>query len=151
MSEGVKFDRGKPPISLVNREALEMEADVMAYGATKYARDNWRLGMGWSRLIDAAMRHIVAFGDGEDLDPETKLHHLAHARCCLAFLINYQCHGLGTDDRWVNTPVEEAVVEQHAGAPMTDHTFTGPVLEGVTPIKSMDELAARQQALESKE
>lgn len=73
---------------------------VMAFGAKKYARDNWRKGMAWSRVIDAAMRHLLAIADGEDLDPETGEPHAAHARCCMAFLIEYQKYGLGEDDRF---------------------------------------------------
>jgi hypothetical protein len=100
MDEGIKNDAGKPPITLIARTALEAEARVMAFGAKKYARDNWRAGLAWSRLLDAAMRHIMAIADGEDVDPETGEFHAAHARCCMAFLIEYQTYGLGTDDRF---------------------------------------------------
>ena len=103
----VKFDNGKPPLGLIPRQALEAEAQVLAFGAEKYGRDNWRGGMAWSRLLDAALRHITAFVDGEDLDPETGLSHLAHARCCLAFLITYAELGLGTDDRHTGRTVKE--------------------------------------------
>lgn len=98
-TEAKKFDGGKPPITLISRTALEEEARVMAHGATKYGRDNWRKGMDFSRLGDAAMRHILAYFDGEDKDPETGLSHLAHARCCLAFLIEYEARKYGKDDR----------------------------------------------------
>ena len=75
------------------------EALVMGFGEKKYGRDNWRQGMAWSRLIDAALRHIHAFNDGEDFDRETGYHHLAHARCCLAFLIEYYTTHPEKDDR----------------------------------------------------
>jgi len=95
-----KFDGGKSPLSLIPRSALMAEADVLAFGAKKYARHNWRAGMDYSRLIDAALRHLLAFNDGEDVDPETGLSHLAHARCCLAFLIEYQTTHPERDDRY---------------------------------------------------
>ena len=104
--EGVKFDKGKPPLSLLPRAALEEEARVLAFGAEKYGRDNWRLGMDHSRLLDACMRHVVAYADGEDLDPESGLPHLAHARCCLGFLLHYRNAGVGTDDRPLKEHVE---------------------------------------------
>jgi hypothetical protein len=63
-------------------------------------RDNWRRGMKWRRLIGAALRHLLAFSRGEDLDPETGLSHLAHLGCCTTFLLEYQLTGNGTDDRW---------------------------------------------------
>lgn len=98
--EAIKFDTGKPPLSLIPRTALEEEAKVMAFGAGKYGRDNWRGGMDFSRLMDATLRHVYAFADGEDKDKETGLSHLAHARCCLAFLLEYEGKKIGKDDRY---------------------------------------------------
>lgn len=82
-----KFDDGKPPISMINREALEQEAHVLAFGASKYGRENWKNGLEEHRLLDAALRHIIAYADGEHVDPESGLSHLAHARCSLGFLL----------------------------------------------------------------
>jgi hypothetical protein len=96
----VKHDTGKPPMSLISRTALIEEAKVLAFGKDKYGAHNWRAGMDFSRLMDACLRHVYAFADGEDLDSETGLSHLAHARCCLAFLLEYQGKRLGTDDRY---------------------------------------------------
>lgn len=98
--EAKKFDSGKPPLSLISRTALEEEAKVMSYGVGKYGTHNWRQGMDFSRLMDAALRHIYAFADGEDKDKETGLSHLAHARCCLAFLLEYEGKKIGKDDRF---------------------------------------------------
>lgn len=95
-----KFDAGKPPLGLISRTALEEEAKVMAFGVAKYGTHQWRGGMDFSRLMDACLRHVYAFADGEDLDKETGLSHLAHARCCLAFLLEYQGKSVGTDDRF---------------------------------------------------
>ena len=99
-AEAKKFDTGKPPMSLISRTALEEEAKVLAFGAEKYGAHNWRAGMDFSRLMDACLRHVYAFADGEDVDKETGLSHLAHARCCLAFLLEYQGKRLGKDDRF---------------------------------------------------
>lgn len=100
VTEGIKFDAGKPPLSLISRTALEEEAKVMEFGKQKYGTHNWRAGMDFSRLMDAALRHVYAFADGEDMDKETGLSHLAHARCCLAFLLEYQGKRIGKDDRY---------------------------------------------------
>lgn len=97
---GSKHDAGKPPLSLIPRAALLAEAEVLAFGAQKYDAHNWRKGMRWSRLGDAAMRHLLAWLDGEDNDPETGLPHLAHLRCCSGFLLEYAQSGAGTDDRY---------------------------------------------------
>lgn len=99
-AEAAKFDGGKPPLGLISRYALEQEAHVMQYGVNKYGTHNWRKGMDFSRLVDACLRHVYAFADGEDVDGETGLSHLAHARCCLAFLLEYEGKRIGSDDRY---------------------------------------------------
>lgn len=111
----VKNDKGKAPLSLIPRSALIAEARVMAAGREKYTAHNWRGGMEWSRLLDAALRHITAFNEGQDYDDGeggTGELHLANARCCLAFLIEYHEQGLGTDDRFkapVAPPTERQI------------------------------------------
>jgi len=100
MSGGTKHDSGKAPLSIIPRVALELEAQVFAFGAKKYARDNYKKGFAHTRLLDAALRHIYAHIDGEDTDPESGLPHLAHARCCLSMLLECQRLGTATDDRF---------------------------------------------------
>jgi hypothetical protein len=119
-----KDDAGKPPISLIPRSAILATARVMASGAKKYGRQNWRSngGLDWSRVIDAAMRHMLAFADGEDYDNgeggSGELH-LANAICCLAFLIEYHEKGLGTDDRFRPAEQEPASTEPFMFEPTT--------------------------------
>lgn len=96
-----KKDEGKPPLSLIPRVALDAEAKVFGFGAKKYGRHNFKAGMDWSRVIDASLRHITAFADGEDLDPESGLSHIAHARASLAMLMYYVETKAGKDDRKV--------------------------------------------------
>lgn len=93
-----KHDSGKPPISMIPRSALDAEAEVLAFGASKYGRNNWRQGMDYSRLVDAALRHLTAIADGEFRDPESGKYHAAHVRCCMGFLIEYMEKNLGNDD-----------------------------------------------------
>ncbi|MBK8467617.1 MAG: hypothetical protein IPL32_17525 [Chloracidobacterium sp.] len=101
VKEATKHDASKATLGLIPQSALIQEALVMAYGENKYGRDNWRGGMAWSRLIDAALRHTLAFNAGETFDKETGIHHLAHARCNLAFLIEYMTTHPELDDRYV--------------------------------------------------
>jgi len=105
--EGKKYDAGKPPVSLIPREAIEAMARVLAFGAQKYGRWNWRQGMAWSRVIDACLRHLIAYADGEDCDPETGESHMAHVLACAAFLVTYRARGIGSDDRHTGTEVTE--------------------------------------------
>ncbi len=96
---GRKDDTGKARVSLIPRAALEAEAAVMGFGAKKYATWQWKSGFAYSRLLDASLRHIIAFADGEDNDPESGLSHLAHARASLAMLLDQLKTGAGEDDR----------------------------------------------------
>jgi hypothetical protein len=97
---GHKFDEGKPPLSLLDPYALTEVAKVLAFGAEKYDKHNWRRGISYSRLIDAALRHLMDFNSGEDLDPESKLSHIAHASCCLMFLLWMVQNRSDLDDRY---------------------------------------------------
>jgi hypothetical protein len=96
----VKFDGEKLPLNLLSTEAMNQTAAVLKFGAQKYAEHNWRNGFVWSRPLAAAMRHITAFNDGEDRDPESGLSHLAHAACCIMFLLEFEKTHPELDDRY---------------------------------------------------
>lgn len=100
MSEGKKHDQEKIPVGLLSSRALFKIAEVMGFGAKKYGSHNWRGGIAWSRVSDAALRHLLAWKDGEDLDPESGLNHLAHLGCCVLFLLEYLDSHPGLDDRF---------------------------------------------------
>ena len=95
----VKDDNAKTRYDLLPPELLEETAKVLTFGAQKYSAHNWAQGASWSRYFSAMMRHMWAWWRGEDNDPETGFSHLAHAACCLSFLIAYQRRGRGEDDR----------------------------------------------------
>ena len=96
----LKFDDGKLPLHLLSTEAMNQTAAVLQFGADKYAAHNWRKGFAWSRPLAAAMRHITAFNAGEDKDPESGLSHLAHAACCIMFLLEFEKTHKELDDRY---------------------------------------------------
>lgn len=98
---GRKFDKGKVPLDLLPKAALIEVAKVLDFGARKYAPYNWAKGMAYSRLLAAAYRHLWAFESGEDKDRETSVSHLAHAVCCILFLLSYRIFNLGLDDRFL--------------------------------------------------
>jgi len=97
---GLKYDSGKPRLDLLDAEALEDLARVLAFGAEKYAAHNWRNGISYGRLIAAALRHLFAFLRGQECDEESGLPHLSHAMCCLMFLSWMAKHRPDMDDRW---------------------------------------------------
>ena len=102
----IKYDAGKLPMSLLSREALEQTARVLQFGAQKYSSHNWRKGFVWSRTLDALLRHTIAFMEGEDLDPESGLSHMAHAMCNAMFILEFIKTHPELDDRWKPKPNE---------------------------------------------
>ena len=98
--EGIKHDGAKPPLDLVDPYFVEGVADVLGFGARKYARHNWRNGIAYSRLISAAYRHLNAINKGEDLDPESGLPHVFHLGCNAMFLASMMQTRPDLDDRW---------------------------------------------------
>lgn len=98
--DGKKFDEGKPQMSFVTRSLMVAIASIMAPGAVKYGRDNYKGGMIWSRPYDALLRHITAWWENDGADEESGKSHLWHAACELMFLIEYEAKGTGQDDRY---------------------------------------------------
>lgn len=86
-------------VSLIPVYAQIEEAKVYGMGAEKYAPHNWRRGYPWSWSYDAMQRHLAQFWNGEDIDPESGLPHLAHARWHTGVLLEFMRYDLGTDDR----------------------------------------------------
>lgn len=80
----VRIDRLLPACG----PALFDVARVLTFGAQKYGPNNWQgLADYENRYYAALLRHLYAFGGGEAKDPESGLHHLAHAGCCALFLL----------------------------------------------------------------
>lgn len=97
---GVKHDSGKPDYSLLTRPMVESLIRAMMYGEGKYGRGNFRSGFTNTRLVAAAMRHLMAYLDGEDLDPESGVSHLGHAQAAIAMLLDNVATGTSTDGRY---------------------------------------------------
>lgn len=97
--EGRKDDTGKDPWDLMPWDALREITKVLAFGAKKYEPRNWEKGMAYSRLYSATLRHMTAWWEGDPADSDTGLSHLAHAGCCVLFLLAFELRGIGTDNR----------------------------------------------------
>lgn len=102
VAEGHKCDDGKLEWDLFPFDAAEGIVRVLMYGKNKYAAHQWRSGggIGVSRAITALLRHVFAWLKGEDLDPESGLHHLHHAGCELLFALDSLQRGNKGDTRW---------------------------------------------------
>lgn len=85
---GRKYDSNKPRYSLLPENTILNVIQVLEYGAEKYEPDNWKhVPSARTRYYDAAMRHIDNWWNGSEVDEESSLPHLAHAICCLLFLL----------------------------------------------------------------
>lgn len=85
---GRKSDRGKLRYDLLPVDVLEQIVRVLTAGATKYGDENWKNVEPYKdRYYAAAMRHLVAWRQGEVADREDGLPHLAHALCCIIFIL----------------------------------------------------------------
>lgn len=100
---GKKSDAGKPRMDLISSIALIELAKVLEFGSHKYDAHNWRFGIKWSRVVGATLRHIFSWLGGQDKDEETGLSHLAHAFCCVMFLLEYEVTRKSFDDRYKET------------------------------------------------
>ena len=85
---GRKDDKAKPRWDLLPVGPVREVVDVLTLGAEKYADNNWQIvPNSRCRYYAAALRHLTAWWEGERHDPETGKSHLAHAACCLLFLL----------------------------------------------------------------
>lgn len=80
--------------------ALAHGAHAMMNGASKYGPYNWRENAVVASIyIDACMRHLNAWFDGEETASDSGVHHLGHAMACLAIILDAQETGNLVDDR----------------------------------------------------
>jgi len=86
--QGRKFDQDKDRWDLLPWLAAREVVKVLTWGARKYDPDNWRhVPEPKRRYFAATMRHLWAWVHGEIQDRESGFHHLAHALCCVMFLL----------------------------------------------------------------
>lgn len=72
-----KHDSAKSRLDLLPPKALLFVGQGLGHGARKYAPGNWRKCKDPDRYIGAGLRHTVKHMDGEFLDKESGLPHLA--------------------------------------------------------------------------
>lgn len=81
-------DKNKPRLSLIPKEALWALGYALTYGEEHYGAHNWRNGIKVSYLLDAALRHIEQFNEGENIDIPSGCNHLGCAMANLSMIIN---------------------------------------------------------------
>lgn len=107
MSEGypddnpkTAFGLSKIPMHLVPPVAVGAMALAFENGAGKYGPFNWREKTISSTVYyGAALRHLMAWFDGEDYAPDSGVHHLAHVMACCAMVLDGESIGKLNDNR----------------------------------------------------
>ena len=94
-----RHNSGKLPMHLVPPDAIKAMAEVLEVGMDKFAIRNWEQGAYYSVPYASLMRHLLAFWEGEDKDPESGKLHLAHILTNAAFLLRYYEQFPELDDR----------------------------------------------------
>jgi Domain of unknown function (DUF5664) len=90
----------KPPIHNVPLSVLTEVGMAMNEGEWKYGGYNWRvIGVRASVYWDATFRHLGAWWEGEDDDPQTGLNHITKAISALIVLRDAMIQGKFNDDR----------------------------------------------------
>ena len=142
---GTKHDAGKPILGAIPPNAELAVGRVLAFGAAKYARDNWRLVEdAQTRYMDAALRHLNAVRRGEGQDSESGEHHLAHAACCVLFMLELALEGqdakqdsfepfVSVEDSQTEIDKALAAIKRHQGPtpfkPAVKHIYCRCVLD----------------------
>lgn len=97
---GVRYNDNKLRVDLVSPRSIKAMAQVLTKGVEKYPENNWRKGLKWiGGVMSSVDRHLLAFKNGEDRDPESGLLHIAHAMTNLMFLLEYYTTHPELDDR----------------------------------------------------
>jgi hypothetical protein len=90
----------KAGMSCIPAEVLLELGVAMQEGAIKYGRHNYRVaGVRASVYYDAAMRHLMAWWEGEDIDPDSGLSHLVKAMACMLVIRDAMFNNNWVDDR----------------------------------------------------
>ena len=90
----------KVPFSTVSAPVMAEIGLAMLEGALKYGRHNYRaVGVRASVYYDALQRHITAWWEGEDIDPDSGLSHVTKAIATLVVLRDAMINEKLADDR----------------------------------------------------
>lgn len=97
----------KNPHGCISRAVLAEVGLAMFEGARKYGRHNYRVSPVRAEVyFDACNRHLDAWWEGEDIDPDSGLHHLSKAIASLTVIRDAIIQGCWHDDRPPKTPPE---------------------------------------------
>lgn len=86
MKTAKRNNEGKPKWSLVHFPSLEPLVEALEYGAEKYSAHGWKKGYRATEIAESLMRHLFAWLEGEDIDPESGVPHIGLIQANAMFL-----------------------------------------------------------------
>lgn len=93
------FGAAKPPLFPIPPVAI-LQLGLAMESGRKYGFFNWReRTITFSIYYDAMLRHLFRYLDGEEIDPDSSVHHLAHVMASCAIILDAQANGKFNDDR----------------------------------------------------
>lgn len=109
----------KTPLSTLPWRVLWRVGLAMMEGALKYGRHNYRaVGVRASVYFDSTHRHFGAWWEGQDIDPDSNLHHIDKTLAGLVVLRDGILRGNWIDDRPPSSVCDMPELDQHAAALM---------------------------------
>ncbi len=116
---------GKMRLEYLPVSQWENDAAVHQHGGEKYGLRNWRIdSILASTYVGAMLRHLKAWIEGEDIDPDSGKPHLTHLRACCAVVLDGAAYGKLIDDRLLcesKDPSDGAVRSAHVHKPVCNH------------------------------
>jgi hypothetical protein len=150
----------KVPMHVVPTKPLLEVGLAMLEGSRKYGSHNFRdVGVRFSVYYDAAMRHLMDWHEGQDIDPASGVHHVVKAMACLFVLRDSMHMNNFVDDRPIQYPsglnmdslngLAKTIIEMYPDckAPFLQkdrRELVTPKLDGARYVQSMSKLKAGQ-------
>lgn len=117
----------KAPMSTVPANVMAEIGLAMLEGTAKYGRHNYRaVGVRASVYYDALMRHMMAWWEGEDLDPDTGVSHVTKAIACMVVLRDSMHQENWEDDRPISSKPFYPELNKLAGEILDRHQDKKP-------------------------
>lgn len=117
----------KVPLSVLPAQVLLEVGLALMEGDRKYGASNYRVvGVRESVYYDACMRHLMAFHEGQDIDPDSGLSHITKAIAGLIVLRDAMLNNLCTDDRPPKVANQNFVQDYNAKAKQLIEKYPNP-------------------------
>lgn len=97
------FGDRKPRLSLIPLSGQLAQFEAQFDGKLKYGEVNWRkTGVEAMTYVDAAMRHLQLYANGEKHARDTGVQNLGAVMACCAIIIDAEAHNMLIDNREIS-------------------------------------------------